>query len=77
MTTNPFLSRKFLLTLLFTAIVMANAYFKMGVTWEQLTVLAATFGVYDVTNVIKAIGTPVVEEAPMVEDETVDDGSEG
>lgn len=45
-----FTSRKFLLTLLFSVIFVANYVFKLAIPWEALLALATIFGIYSVAN---------------------------
>lgn len=46
--------RKFVLTLVFTLVVMANAVFHIGISWEALLTLAGMYGVYSVSNAVQA-----------------------
>lgn len=51
MTKSPFTSRKFILTLLFTAITVANSPLNLNLSWDKLLVLATMFGLYSAGNV--------------------------
>lgn len=43
-------SRKFILTIVYTLIFVANYVFKLSIPWEAMLGLAGMFGIYNVAN---------------------------
>lgn len=54
--TNPFTSRKFLLTILFTLVVVVNGPLGLGLAWQEMVVLAGILGIYSAANAYEAVG---------------------
>jgi hypothetical protein len=57
-------SRKFLLTVAFFALVLANGIYKLGISEGMLYALAATLGIYDLANSYQsASNEPTIKES--------------
>jgi hypothetical protein len=53
--------RKFVLVIVFTIVVLVNALAKVGLSWQELLVLAGMYGVYEGANAYSAPKTNTME----------------
>lgn len=58
---NKFLSRKFVLTVLFAAIVILNSSLDLGLDTASLALIAGSFGVYTTGNIFQKYSEDIVK----------------